>query len=678
MPRRCDFTCRYCGMPGVSCSPNTTAHGACYRARGAKWLACEHCGQPFRPTQDRSRFCSTRCYQDSKLPETFNRRYFEQETPRVAYHAGFLCADGSLTFVGGSARLAMKLHEKDRAELDALREDMGARHTTVSTGTYKSGFAITPSASFRVSHPDLVPGLRRWGIVERKSAEGIAPGPMTVELVPHFLRGLIDGDGSLCLSRCRSHVSLRPEVTLLCHPTVAEWVVSNCPWKPGVRKHKSHNGPTLTLKWSGYRAVKSLLRWLGYDDDRNLALKRKREVALRMLAQDDSNVGAAGRRGADNVNAKLTPESVREIRRRLSMGDDRLSIGRAFGVSSDAIAAIQHGKCWAWLAAVVALLFVIQGRAHSSLTCVGAYESNVRMMYPDLARLNFRDLYKRGFTTSTISGNANLHFGPTQEIGLARQMDMMVEEGIARKDKPMLALSMDGKWITEAKKVARYPDRWPELVIGNVDEPGIDKAKWVRQYSCDARALGLRNGTAIAGYALYWPLPDAADGVMADWLDVWIVLASTWQTDLYEKAKQQDANLYAYWAHDRNPDTDRYVTGLWCWRWNPEVFYHWAYNHSGLHGTLPNGEHLEDPADRNSLALGSPDGPVPTPSLLAVQEGIRDHLLLDKLGDPETSNDPWLRDLWNSIPVCCPAPPKPCPRTDWKDLRKQIARRLKH
>ena len=325
---------------------------------------------------------------------------------------------------------------------------------------------------------------------------------------------------------------------------------------------------------------------------------------------------------------------------------------------------------------MIGVLLCLTTIAPASETAYGCYEPNVRMMYPDLARLNFRDLARRGFTTSTVSGNASAHFGPTMQIGLARQVDMMIEEGIARKDRPMLCLSADAVDIAGAKQYAAHPDRWPELVLGNVDEPNVTQIKTVREYSCKARESGVRNGTAIAGYSLYQPGADAADGCIADWLDLWIVLASTWQTDLYEKAKQQTADLYAYWAYPREADRDRYVAGLWCWRWSPRTFYFWAYNHSGLHGTLPNGEHLEDPADTYSLATGSLAGPVGTPSLEAVAEGIKDHALLDRLKDSGRGGA-WLKDLWDSIPVCMPPPPKPVPRTDFAGIRREAERRLR-
>lgn len=325
---------------------------------------------------------------------------------------------------------------------------------------------------------------------------------------------------------------------------------------------------------------------------------------------------------------------------------------------------------------MIALLLAISTLAPASETAYGCYEPVCRSPYADLARLTFRDMRKHGFTTGTVSGNADLHFGPTHAIGLARQLDLMIEEGVARKDRPMLCLSSDPKDIVAAKGFSAYPNEWPELVCGNVDEPNQTQIGSVRQISTEARAVNLRNGTALAGYILYWPTESPSDGVIADWIDEWWVLASTWQTDLYRKAFEQTAGLNAYWAYPREVARDYYVAGPWCWRWNPRTFYFWCWNHSGLTCYLPNGKFQLDKGDEFSLSHQSVHGPVDTPSLLAVEQAIKDHGLLDKLKDSGKGGQ-WLKDLWDSVPVCMPPPPKPVPEWDRTKIMREVRRRLR-
>ena len=330
---------------------------------------------------------------------------------------------------------------------------------------------------------------------------------------------------------------------------------------------------------------------------------------------------------------------------------------------------------------VVFLLLACSVVALADETLYGFYEPVCRSMYPDLARLCYRDMVRHGCRTAAPSGNACHAFGPAEMpwIGLARQVDMMVEEGLVQPGVPILTLSCDPKWFAQAKAIAAHPDQWPELVCGNVDEPSYTKMQDVRQISCRAREVGVRNGTAIAGYSLFQRGPTAfSDGVLADWLDMWIVLASTWREDLYAKAFEQDAYLAAYWAFERDPDRDRYLTGLWCARWNPKTFLFWAYKHSIL-AELPNGQPLVAeglPVDNLSFVVETVGGPKTTEAYEQMAEGIRDHALLDRLAE-KGGNEAWLHQLLETVPCAMPCPPKPVPaHPDWKTLRRQLERRL--
>jgi len=300
------------------------------------------------------------------------------------------------------------------------------------------------------------------------------------------------------------------------------------------------------------------------------------------------------------------------------------------------------------------------------------------MMYTEHQRLYYRDQYKHGCRTLVVSGNgAELLSCDNAAIGMARQLDLAVEEKLVKPGQPILSLSAGWEVINEAKKVGRHVDRWPEIVFGNVDEPNYTKIVPVRQIATEVWGAGYRTGTAIAGYGLFHPAEDPAHGVLAHWLDVWIVLASTWQTDLYRKAHEQTAELWAYWAYPREADRDRYLTGLWCWKYHPKQFLFWAYTHTSKTGILPNGERTEGPdGDPYHMVWPSPDGPVTTPAWEAIAEGIKDHQLLDQL-EAKGGSEHWLNELRDSLPEVCPVPPKPVPRTDFAEIRKEVRRRLR-
>lgn len=63
-----------------------------------------------------------------------------------------------------------------------------------------------------------------------------------------------------------------------------------------------------------------------------------------MTAKGRGRQVAAGRRGEDNGNVRITDAQVAEIRNRIAAGDSQAAIARAFNVSKTLIHLIKHGK----------------------------------------------------------------------------------------------------------------------------------------------------------------------------------------------------------------------------------------------------------------------------------------------------------------------------------------------
>lgn len=113
------------------------------------------------------------------------------DAPMKAYILGLLTADGFVTKAG---QVFLALHEKDRALVEAVRDELapGAR-----IGAYKT--RTTPMVRFSVSAPGLVADLASHGVVNRKSLITIWPSGLPDEFVGSYVCGYYDGDGSLGL-----------------------------------------------------------------------------------------------------------------------------------------------------------------------------------------------------------------------------------------------------------------------------------------------------------------------------------------------------------------------------------------------------------------------------------------------------------------------------------------------
>ena len=129
-----------------------------------------------------------------------NPDYFREiDTPDKAYWLGFLGADGCVTgFARGYPRLQVKLARKDRDHLVKLHAAVKANRPIRDVQEYTYG-KWRPVSVMAVYSPPLVAGLVQHGIVEKKT-DILQPWNGPAHLMPHYWRGLFDGDGSITIN----------------------------------------------------------------------------------------------------------------------------------------------------------------------------------------------------------------------------------------------------------------------------------------------------------------------------------------------------------------------------------------------------------------------------------------------------------------------------------------------
>lgn len=129
--------------------------------------------------------------------------YFEQvDTPEKAYWLGFIAADGCVITTSSypeGSHLAVQLAIRDRTHLLKLKEAtgaLGAVHDEMRAGSRGGRWRSGGSSTLYVYSRRLTKSLLVLGITPRKSAT-VEPWDGPADLMPHYWRGLIDGDGSL-------------------------------------------------------------------------------------------------------------------------------------------------------------------------------------------------------------------------------------------------------------------------------------------------------------------------------------------------------------------------------------------------------------------------------------------------------------------------------------------------
>lgn len=213
-----------------------------------------------------------------------NEAYFDHvSTQEQAYWLGFLVADGGIVRSGTktySLRVELAEHDRThvRAFLDALGCNKPVRIRQSGASSYKASTFVGVSIDSRY----LVEALGRLGVTPRKSATA-KPWDGPPHLMPHYWRGLFDGDGSIGYVRSTGSWTLSICGSEACVRAFATWASAVC----GSRAKPRHSPKTETCwYWTlcGTPIVKLLAEALYAGA--TVALPRKRERAGKILALD--------------------------------------------------------------------------------------------------------------------------------------------------------------------------------------------------------------------------------------------------------------------------------------------------------------------------------------------------------------------------------------------------------
>lgn len=221
-----------------------------------------------------------------------NENYFDKiDTPNKAYILGFLWADGC-NFPKRST-ISMTLEEKDRQDLDRIRCEIGSeRPLEFIDYSNKHDFGYTYKNQYRLllfsSHMCKV--LEAIGMVPNKSL--IVDFPiLSNELNRHFIRGLFDGDGSVCRTQYRNRQSYQHTLTITSTLMVCEKLVDIIENTLGINCHiydaSNHNGVTKVFNISGKNQIKKFMDWIY--DGADLKLQRKYDRYIQYFYNNTDN-----------------------------------------------------------------------------------------------------------------------------------------------------------------------------------------------------------------------------------------------------------------------------------------------------------------------------------------------------------------------------------------------------
>jgi hypothetical protein len=146
--------------------------------------------------QEKNQGRPTKSLLESNRKYRLNEAAFEVITDEAAYWLGFIMADGCISYEyryshPSSPRLRINLSPCDMGHLQKLKDFLG----------YEGIIALRDNGRYcalEITSSQLVESLAQYGVVERKSRTASV---MELNNNLHFWRGLIDGDGTLYLSK---------------------------------------------------------------------------------------------------------------------------------------------------------------------------------------------------------------------------------------------------------------------------------------------------------------------------------------------------------------------------------------------------------------------------------------------------------------------------------------------
>jgi hypothetical protein len=201
----------------------------------------------------------------------------------MAYYLGYIFADGSI--LGRRdvlIHLYLHCHRRDEHIILKLREVLKSEHKIKRLDfVQKSGF-ISPMTRVVISGKKLCQSLVNHGVVPGKSFRDIPFPHVPEEFLPHFIRGVFDGDGCVGLYKYTANekvVEKRIFYLLGSHKFIEgayQRITSALPKICKVVIGKRKRNITLSLiQWQGAADLAQLYAWL-YPPGQYPYLERKK------------------------------------------------------------------------------------------------------------------------------------------------------------------------------------------------------------------------------------------------------------------------------------------------------------------------------------------------------------------------------------------------------------------
>lgn len=227
---------------------------------------------------------------------TLDESYFDELGPNQAYILGLLYANGCHSSSANCITLA--LVEKDKELLEKINVELGSNRPLKqrqSKCLRKDGKTFcSPLYALSISSKKMSARLLGLGLVPAKSLILTYPSFLSTDLHRHFIRGYVDGDGSV------QKAALRIVSTEMFCTKLAEIFDTILGVTATIHKQAHVTTTTRCLRIHGLENLQCVYFWLYHDAP--LAMQRKQQAASETL-----KLTAANRRRSPKSKPRFLP-----------------------------------------------------------------------------------------------------------------------------------------------------------------------------------------------------------------------------------------------------------------------------------------------------------------------------------------------------------------------------------
>lgn len=215
-----------------------------------------------------------------------NEHYFDEiDTPNKAYILGFFYADGNNSIDKNT--VCMALQERDKDVLEAIRKEIGSTKPLEFVNRSKKrseGCNCQDQYKLVMYSEYMCKTLQEKGMVPRKSLVLQWPNFLSDDLYPHFIRGFLDGDGTIDNRKSSYRASFLGPYNF-CKDAL-EYIESKLGIRGYIYENVCENGITANLIINHKEQVKKFLDYIYQDAD--LYLKRKYNIYISKYCSEEN------------------------------------------------------------------------------------------------------------------------------------------------------------------------------------------------------------------------------------------------------------------------------------------------------------------------------------------------------------------------------------------------------